>query len=414
MEISLILQLLTVRHFTRRFTVSSSSLSLFSRLQPLALFSVLACFASPGPALAQPPPAPETCDQQDSGARIKCKFGNIIAQQQSTAEMISSMPETSEAQRRALTNKAGQASRAHTRTSEVDFKQLTKKASPQCQIREIEGDGIGNDDGVCKGNEDCLEALNDQIGNDDGICHPRNGRNRETCVEICDAEAINSDPDNFDDDPNQESLGRDVEEQLDEVTEQYVEINDMLGEDAQLRAAVSILAANGDSCAAVITARSNDILLAALLAGDETLRGIADIFERICDQSVLGSNASIACVVLETAAALGSLANATFQSIEGQIDSDTMDQSFACLKGVSLSVGASGGSADTVHTKLDSLRVSAGENDAALDSIQVRLDTLQQRVTELQQEITNVKTLLNTPQGRRDEFPTSATSTTSR
>jgi hypothetical protein len=322
------------------------------------------------------------------------------------------MPETTGSQRRALTEKAGNAGRAQGRASEEDFKQLTKKSALKCQVREIEGDGIGDDDGICKGNEDCVEALDDQIGNDDGVCHPRNGKNRETCVEICDQEAINSDPDNFDDDPNQDSRGRDLEAELDQATEEYVEINEMLGEETQLRAAAGILAANGDPCAAVITARSNETLVAALGAANETLRGIADIFERVCDQSVLGNNAAVACIVLETIASLGSIADWTFQSIEEAIDSDTMDQSFACLKNVSSSVGAGAVSADTVHTKLDNLRVSAGETDAALDSIQLRLDSLEQRVNELQQEITNVKTLLNTPQGRRDEFPVSSTGAT--
>jgi hypothetical protein len=376
------------------------------------LVVVLASLFLASVATAQPPPARESCDQQDSGARIKCKFGNVIAQQQAAAGKISGMPETSESQKKALTNKADNAGRSQGRASEEDFKQLTKKSTLHCQVREIEGDGKGDDDGVCKGNEDCVEALNDQIGNDDGICHPRNGKNREACVEICDQEAISSDPDNFDDDPNQDSRGGDLEAEVDQATEQYVEINEMLDEEAQLRAAASILAANGDPCAAVITARSNDILLAALVAGDETLRGIADIFERICDQTVLGSNGSIACVVLETAAALGSLANATFQSIEESIDSDTMDQSFACLKNVSSSLGASAVASDTVHTKLDKLRVSAGETDAALDTIQLRLDTLQQKMNDLQLEITKVKTLLNTPQGRRDEFPVSSSAAT--
>lgn len=72
---------------------------------------------------------------------------------------------------------------------------------------------------------------------------------------------------------------------------------------------------------------------------------------------------------------------------------------------VSTSIRARGDAADTVHTKLDSLRVSAGENDAALDSIQVRLDSLQQPVRDLRQEVMDVRTLLNTPQGRRDGFP---------
>jgi hypothetical protein len=386
--------------------------SICSRALPVLPVAVFTSLFLTSAANAQPPPPPETCDQQDSGARIKCKFGNVIAQQQAAAETISGMPEASESQRLALTSKAENAGRAQGRASDEDFKQLTKKANLKCQIREIEGDGKGDDDGVCKGNEDCVEALNDQIGNDDGICHPRNGKNRETCVEICDQEAISSDPDNFDDDPNQDSRGRDLEAELDQATEQYVEINEMLGEESQLRAAARILAANGDPCAAIITARSNEDLLAALVVGDETLRGIADIWERICDQTVLGSNGSIACLVLETAAALGSLANATFEAIEADIDSETMDQTFACLKNVNASLGASALSTDTVHTKLDNLRVSAGETDAALDSIQIRIDTLQQKVNELQQEITNVKTLLNTPQGRRDEFPVNSSGAT--
>ena len=382
--------------------------SVASRVHPVLLVAFASLFLVSA-AAAQPPPAPEACDQQDSGARIKCKFGNVIAQQQAAADKISGMPKATESQKKALTNKADNAGHAQGRASDEDFKQLTKKSTLKCQVREIEGDGKGDDDGVCKGNEDCVEVDDDQIGNDDGICHPRNGKNREACVEICDQEAISADPDNFDDDPNQDSRGRDLEAELDQATEQYVEINKMLDEETQLRAAVSILAANGDPCAAVITARSNEILLAALVAGDETLRGIADIYERICDQTVLGSNGSIACLVLETVAALASLANATFEAIESDIDSETMDQSFACLKNVKASIGASAVSTDTVHTKLDKLRVSAGETDAALDSIQVRLDTLQQRMNELQQEVTNVKTLLNTPQGRRDEFPVSPT-----
>jgi len=347
------------------------------------VFATLAALALSGVALAAPP-TPQTCDDADSGTRIKCRFGNIVEQQKKTAEMIDLGANFPESQKEALRKQVERTSRARNRTSAEDYKQITKKPRPVCQVLEIDGDGVGDDDGVCKGNEDCVEVAGDQIGNDDGICRPLNGRNREACVEICDDEAINSDPDNFDDDPTQESLGADVEEHLDELTDQYVELNEMLEQDMQLRSAARVMSANGDPCAVVIAARQNANLVAFTVGFADGARMGADIAEAFCRQDAAGFNSSVACSVSEGIAGVARIIAGAMQFGDADISSNTLDASYACLQ---------------------SLNTAVGESNSDLDAIQSQLNTLQQMVDSLQRELGEVKLLVTTPLGRREGFP---------
>jgi hypothetical protein len=344
--------------------------------------------------------------------------------------MIAFMPTVPEKQKQALMKQVERNDRARGRTPADEFKQLTKKSKTTCQILEIAGDNMGDDDGVCTGNEDCVEVTGDQIGDDDGICRPRNGRNREACVEICDEEAINSDPGNFDDDPTQPSLGKDVEEQLDDITGQYVELNQLLEQEAQVRAAAGILAGSGDPCAAVIAARANVRTFAFLVGVAGGTRMGADIAERFCDQTAFGVNTAAVCSVIEGIAGAAQITASIFQFGDSSVDSDTADASFACLKSLSGNLGALSTNVGALSTDVGALSTdlgvlstdvrgigsAVGDGNAALASVNARIDGLQQQLNGLRQmvdgvrgQVAEVRQLLSTPQGQREGFPNGST-----
>lgn len=400
-----------------------------SRVMALALVSTLA-FA---PAVFGAQPIPDSCDQQDSGERLRCRFGNIISQQQASADSIASMPTVPENQKQALMKQVERNGHARGRTTAEEFKQLTKKSKTSCQILEIAGDSRGDDDGICTGNEECVEVVGDQIGDDDGICRPRNGRNRETCVEICDQEAINSDPGNFDDDPAQDSLARDIEQELDGITNQYVALNGMLAQEAQIRSAAGVLAGSGDPCATVIAARANTNTFAFLVGLADGTRIGADIAERFCDQTAFGVNTAAVCSVIEGIAGAAKVTATIFQFGDSSVDSNTIDASFACLKSLNTGVGtlstdlgALSADVGRVSSDLGSLSTdvrgigsAVGDSNSELaviqtriDGLEARLDGLRQMVVEVQGQVGEVKVLLNTPSGRREDFPSGSTGTT--
>lgn len=340
------------------------------------LTALLVC----NPAVAQPP-SPVLCDQQETGERIKCKFGNIMDQQKTATDMLGDMPSIPDKQKKAMANLADRSNRAKNRMHPNDFKQLTKKSNPQCQVAEILNDGNGDDDGICRGNEDCLEVLNDGIGNDDNICETKGKpSDREVCVQICDNEAISSNPDNYDD-PTQDSLGRDLEEQLDETTSQYVELNTSLETQSKQQAQFSALVAANDPCAAVFEQRPT--FVAGLIASQAavTARGVAGQFGTVCDLDVAGFNATPACLVTETIAAIAEIIDDSIDFVDSSIDSDTIDANYACVK---------------------ELNAKAGETNDALNDILNQLVTVQQQIGVVQEQINLVNQQLQTPQGQRD------------
>jgi len=330
-------------------------------------------------------PPMKDCNQADSGERIKCKFDNILNQQQATVDMLGENSSIPASQRQAMKNQLARSMRAQGRAAPEDFKQLTKRSKAECQVAEIIGDGFGDDDGICKGgNEDCVEVLNDGIGDDDGICR-QTGKpsEREVCVQICDAEAINANPNNFDDDPNQDGLGRDLEEQLSESAEQFGELNDTLGSEMAAQASFRAAVANGDPCAAIFESRPSfeASLIASQLA--VTLRGIAGQAQPVCQFDISGFNGAIGCIITETIAAIAEVVDDSLKMQDAEIDSDTADASYACL---------------------GSLNASARETQDALADITNQLDDVQRDLDLLQAQIAETNRLLLTPQGQRDGF----------
>lgn len=358
-----------------------STYYLFQKYFALTILCITVLLVS-HPAVAQPP-SPVLCDQQETGDRIKCKFGNIMDQQNTATDMLGNMPSIPDRQKKAMVNLADRSNRAKNRTHASDFKQLTKKSNPQCQIAELLDDLKGDDDGICRGNEVCLEVLNDGIGNDDEICVTKGKPSeREVCVQICDSEAISSNPDNFDD-PMQDSLARDLEEQLDETTAQYVELNSSLETQTNKQAQFSALVAANNPCAAVFEQRPT--FLAGLIASQVavTARGVAGQVGTVCDLDVAGFNATPACLVTETIAAVAEIIDDSIDYLDSSVDSDTIDANYACVKELSSKVG---------------------ESNDVLNTIVNQLTTVQQQIGMLHEQINLVNEQLQTPQGQRDNW----------
>jgi len=375
-----------------------------ARLLPVA--AVLITLASLAPALAAPP-ARQACTQTDSGERIKCKFANIIDQQRGVADMLGQMGVLPAAEQLSLSDQIDRAGKAQGRTGPMDFKQLTKKSSVECQVQEILGDGKGDDDGVCTAGEDCAEVIGDQIGNDDGVCKPMNGKNREACVEICDADAVNGNPANFDDDPAVDSRGRDLEESLDDLTDRYQEANDILQQEALRRQAIpeSVQAQGpGSACDTILAQRPSNSLRLKLDAVADGARVGADIADKFCNQDAAGFNAAIPCAVGEAIAGGARIIADAFKFEDDSIESDTIDTTYACLQETA---AATNGAAGAVAGVGDDVRVVSGQVSGVDQKVVVldqKVNDLTLQLARVQEMLAIVTKLLNTPQGQRPDF----------
>lgn len=375
----------------------------------LAIFAAASLWAV-SPAQAQAP-VRDICDQTDSGERIKCKFGNVIEQQRGTADMIQQMGMLPGNQVDALMKQVERAGKAQGRTGAMSFKQLTKKSEVDCQVQEVIGDGKGDDDGICTSGEDCAEVIGDQIGNDDGICKPQNGAKREMCVQICDSAAVNDNPGNFDDDPASNSADAEIEETLDDLTDQYEEINSMLANQPLDVGVESVALAATGACANVHRARPNANTVAFIVGAAEGARVAADIAERFCDQSVFGANTSAVCAVIEGIAGAGRIVAVALQFEDGDITSNTIDSTYACLQETSDATAAAVDAVGDVSDDISAvdLRVAiVGQQVQNLDQRVVVLDQkvnlLAQNLEAVQLTLVEVIRLLNTPQGKRPGF----------
>jgi hypothetical protein len=368
------------------------------------------------PAIAQAP-LREICDQPDSGDRIKCKFGNIIEQQRGAAELLDQMGMLPPTQAEALIKHIDRAGRGQSRSDAMTFKQLTRKSKVSCQVKEILGDGKGDDDGLCSGGEDCEEVIGDQIGNDDGVCRPMNGNNREVCVEICDDDAINANPDNFDDDPNADTTGRDLEESLDDLTEQYEDINLMMAQEMSDRALDPSFQAGGSSshataaCSKLLRGRPSSVVTAILVGAAAGARVAADVSERLCDQTAFGFSGSSVCAVVEGIAGAANVVATAYQVEGADIDSATIDAIYACLQETSTATAAAVGAVANVSGDLMAVSQQVAGVGIGVETANQRMIVLQQKANMLEAQIAETRSmlvevisLLNTPPGRRISF----------
>jgi len=154
--------------------------------------------------------------EADTGARLKCKTENLNDSFDSFTTTISNDNTgtfTAE-QKNQIRNIKEHVSNETGRTPPQDFKQMGKKRDLTCHTREIVGDGIGDEDGICTGNEPCAEVVDDGIGDDDGICVDK-GKYKEACVQICDPDLVMAEGDETNVDRGRAD---DMEQALDDVT----------------------------------------------------------------------------------------------------------------------------------------------------------------------------------------------------
>jgi hypothetical protein len=365
-----------------------------ARHVPLALFGVALLLLSTSATPAAPVPA--ACDQEDSGERIKCKTQNVLQQQEASVDMMRKFPGMSDAQMQRLDKQVGRAHNSEGRTAGREFKDLTKKRADKCRIVPVDSNDA---DGACTGNEACKEAIGDGIGDDDGVCkiHGKPSE-REVCEEVCDQDAI-TDPRSFDDDPEEAgSLGADVEQGLDDATAEYVEFNGNLEQEnlrlSSLRAPAGIPTADAesDACSAALQSRANETLVFAAITASTTLETIANQFNAVCQLDAAGFNSAPVCIVFETLAGIAKLITNGFVFEDGNVSSTHIDQTFQCVQSLDAANEAVQGDLELVKSDLA--------------TVKSELSVVQGKLNELQQSLAATLELLRTPQGQREGFPT--------
>ena len=319
---------------------------------------------------------PADCAQQDSGDRLKCKFQNIIEQQEESASKLSSMGNIPADRTDKLMRQVGKTMSTNSRTEPADFKQLTKKGQTQCDIVELLGhaQSNGDGDGICTGNEMCEEDNADQIGNNDSVCSPKKGKKREMCLQICDTEAVRGNPNNFDDSPG--SRGADFEEVLDDITADYLELNNDLDQSVAVMASFAAQASS-DSCGAVLNARPTDKQLDNSFMAAYIAENLAEQADNICNLDAAGFNVAVACIVTDGIFIVAKGIADTITSANDSVDSQTIDATLACVA---------------------ELKATADEQANQLNAIDSKLNTTLEMLNETIE-------LLTTPQGQRDGFP---------
>ena len=308
------------------------------------------------------------------GETLKCKFDLMTEEGQKTIDELQQPPYNEllpPAQMAGLDKARDNMERGKDRLRPEDFHLMAKKKETACQWVESTAAGAKhNDDGVCDlKTEDCAEVPGDGIGDDDGICKPLHGKKREVCVQICDEEAVLLDESNVDDETVAELEGI-----FDNLAKHSKEVNEGLPQAARSLLAVPLVADADDPCQidAQGLSRTNDTLKALARGAATGARGGAEIAERFCDQ-LAAANCAACCAPGEAVAGALEAASTAIDIIEETINSATIDSALACVSAI---------------------KTTAGNNNAVLLQIQSGLDAAQSE----QEEILR---LLTTPLGQR-------------
>jgi hypothetical protein len=328
--------------------------------------------------------SPNVCDQSDSGERMKCKFQNIIEQQNESADKLVDMGTIPKERTDKLKRQIGKTMATQGKTEAENFKQLTKKNNTQCDTVELldHMQANGDGDGICENNETCEEDNSDQIGNNDGVCSPTKGKKREVCLQICDDEAIKGNPNNFDDAPG--SRGADFDEVLDDITSDYLELNESLNEQMTVQASLVSLDSTNSECSSVLSARPTKKQLDNSFMAAYIAENLSEQADNICGLDAAGFNAHVACIVTDAIFIVAKGIADTITSANDDVDSQTTDAIMRCVQ---------------------ALEASAGEQQDQLEAIESKMDVLDSKMNSTLQKLQESIDLLNTPQGQRNSFP---------
>ena len=274
------------------------------------------------------------------------------------------------------------------------FTSVGKNNKDSCYVVEIEGDGIGDDDGICTQNErikgGCSEAINDGVGNDDGVCdvtkESSNGKGKkvkswETCEEVCiipedeiqtDCSTLES-MDGFLQDANTElselnngiSLKAQVLSQQQELYTEIVAATDPTDQCTNVLyvdITSSVGGLYGNYSGTERVSDYNDFIISNI--ENETAAGAANICTDLAGQDWGGFNVLAVCAPVHALQAVYSGVLSSMELMDDTITGTRLDNAAECIK----------------------------QMDAKLNNIEEKLD--------------EIIRLLNTPTGRRDNFPT--------
>lgn len=323
------------------------------------------------------------CDgASDRGQRLKCRLDLLVEKGTRTADVLGAPPYAdllTQGQRDGIASAKRRLEVQRARIGPDLLKAMGRKRDAACRVVECDPalhpacapvDG----DGICGKGEDCLEVIGDGAGDDVQPCSPMHGRNREPCVVTCEDEPVCREDSNIDED-----VAAELEGVYDQMIEGLEEVNEVLPAAAPALRLALADAGGEDPCAlhAEGLERTHHALVAMARIGATTFRTGADVAERLCDQVVFGFNCAACCVALETSAGLLAATSELVATMEGTINSATIDAAFSC-------VGALSGIVDAQAARLTELEGALG-----------RIEALQAEVVRL----------LQTPPGRRPNYP---------
>ena len=303
----------------------------------LACACLLLILGLPSAALGQ---AAECDSETDSGQRLKCKHDKLLDEQDALVGKMQPFVDAdliTQAEFERLGRAKNRARGAAERADAKHFKKLSKKNQKICdEYAELLGDGKGNDDGICEPGETCEEVLGDGIGNDDGACKLK-GANREACVQIGDCAGAGDELEDETDEGSQEEW----ETAYDDAISQFAEANaaiETAGPALASRVNRLLTASNpAAACEASIDWFEYGQILAVTIAKQLTVgtRGIADVAERGCDQTVAGFSGSGVCAALEAVASVAAVFTETLEGILAIVDWGIQNTTDSCLESLS-------------------------------------------------------------------------------
>lgn len=376
------------------------------RLLPTALLPALLLAAGAQAA----PPVERDCDAlfpaDRYNDRIDCKTENANAvmfryvdaalEFDRASRAANRAPVFSDAQASSLLASRDRAQTAKVRAHQAQlFRAKVKKqksAEDDCYIKERIGDGAGNETQPCESGEVCEEVLDDGIGDNDGACETK-GKNKEVCVQICQAPLATDDA-NYDPDAAVEA-----EQEIDELAVALEEATDEITRTtARMRAAYAAAPATRaplDCSQYEYDLFPGPVALQTAQVAKNVTGAAFNSCSVVCNQDAFGWNCEAGCLVLAILDGIANAVNDGFQVAADSNDGAQMDRLTRCTT--------------ELKSNVDALLLSAGNTEDALAEVQQRLSEMTDQInalaTEMGTRFDAIDQQLCLPQGQRACFP---------
>lgn len=265
-----------------------------------------------------------------------------------------------------------------------------QKVSQGCFIKEINTDGIGNDNDIC-GDEKielkggCEELTGDGVGDDLPPCLSTGPpKDREVCLEVCEQvyDLDEEDDENFDAD-----AAADIEQTLDESTALLEEL------DTELEAKIEVVKAPASfnrltpaqlqvqsACASMVVGRLPSEVQGFALGFSNTMEAGHNVCDSVMNLDILGNNASAACSVTAIIVGVAKIVLETMELLDDNVTTMEVEAALKCLE-------QTDGKISTISTKVTGTATQVGE-------IVKDVGDLKKTVGALQKQLTDVTTLM--------------------